>query len=121
MRHPSPALTTDDYHLLSARQKCRLCSGCGPTGWLEWVVPELIFHSACNRHDFDYFIGGGVRERWVADFRFFCRMLGCAGLRVWWYPAAVVYYLAVVVGGRGPFVERRRPATWADLRREVGA
>jgi hypothetical protein len=44
------------YEDLSSYERDHLLNGCGPSA-IE-LVPELIFTDACNRHDFDYLVGG---------------------------------------------------------------
>jgi hypothetical protein len=90
---------------LTPRQKAAICNGAGPKGW-GWAVPDLVFTEPANRHDFDYWLGGGVFARWRADWRFF---RGCMyqAMKRWRFPvlaltlawAALAYWFAVRCGG----------------------
>lgn len=63
----------------------RLCNGIGAAWmpqWARWIIgaicPLLIVISL--PHDIEYEIGGGIRDRWRADWHFLTN-----GLRVAWY------------------------------------
>ncbi|MPN23778.1 hypothetical protein SDC9_171171 [bioreactor metagenome] len=63
----------------------RICNGIGADWFPPWmrqlvgvICPSLIVISL--PHDIEYYLGGGIRDRWVADWHF----LG-NGLRMAWY------------------------------------
>jgi hypothetical protein len=93
-------------------------NGCGPKArglwgkFLNWVVPELLFHRACDCHDFAYAFGAEkedaeeFRER--ADFEFLQHMLEIAERKPWYLRhllrrAAYAYYGSVREFGQEMF------------------
>jgi hypothetical protein len=80
-----------------------ICNGAGPKG-LGWLIPEFWFTAAADRHDFDYWMGGGLTDKLRADVRFYAHsLLGLLDLRWWQIPIGLVlahlYFLAVSVLG----------------------
>lgn len=80
-------------------------NGCG-TPSIE--VPDLGFWEACAAHDYAYWLGGRPHHRLGVDGRFFADMLRASRC-----PrdvgVAIVYFLAVVLGGSRAWVRRPRP------------
>lgn len=95
------------YEDLTPAQKQIICNGCGPMGW-GWLVPEFCFHTAGNRHDFAYWMGGGWGDKLSADLRFLINCLRAALKRPKRRLPALsvlsfVYFGAVLLGGRRSF------------------
>lgn len=64
-----------NYSSLSATEKKIIGKGCGPgVGFLEWLIPDLLFHADCKQHDFYYARGGGLFDKVEADLMFFAYM-----------------------------------------------
>lgn len=86
-------LITDD-----TKRALRLCNGIGAAwmpDWARWIIgaicPLLVVISL--PHDLEYDAGGGVRDRWRADWHFLTN-----GLRVaWYYRSRRAAYQAVVL------------------------
>ena len=123
-------MTVVEYDQLSAEQREWMINGCGP-GALSFLVPDLIFRDACNRHDFDYWRGFTDWHRQDADWRFLQNMLAACDALPWWkrwaYKAAAWRYWAAVrlfgnrrIFGKTPFHYRSGFATWDELRLEMG-
>lgn len=106
-----------EYEELGAWTRELLLNGCGPNS-IEWV-PELIFQPACNRHDFDYIVGGprdmpGGDSSWrlEAEIRFKRNLYALAWEEAsWWsWPwyrwLAWSYYKTTLNLGRNFFVYR---------------
>jgi hypothetical protein len=106
---------------LSPAARALICNGAGPSG-LGWLIPDLWFTEAANRHDFDYWQGGSLTFKVRADVRFWANsLLGLLELRWWQMPVGLVlahvYFLAVSFLGWFAWhwcrpVDRRG---WADL------
>lgn len=115
----TPAPKFDD---LTAEQRAAICNGCGAKGgWFR--PPQLAFGVTCDRHDYDYWCGGGARERLMADATFFGAMVTVAALLpIWRRPghlvAAWLYYRGVRWFGREAFAFGERK-TMDDLEVEV--
>jgi hypothetical protein len=122
------------YEQLTDAERAWMLNGCGPGNFWGKLVPEMIYHAACNRHDFDYWSGLGPRDRYLADRRFLMNMFAAAdvcaalygGFWSWWlknyYHAwARRYYVAVRVLGKKRFAFRDHYGTRADLAREMAA
>jgi hypothetical protein len=100
-----------DYGIISEEEKCVLCNGCGPQNmsWLRPFIPQLVFEEAGNRHDFDYHVGGGYQEYARSNLRFLANCLLSVSNNSPWHSIpyhlvmAVVYYLAVKLGGKASF------------------
>ena len=113
---------------LTAKERAWLCNGCGPKLLIPVdLVPEFVFHAACERHDFDYWRGGSESDRKAADVRFRRAMLdACQRCPGWWSRAwhrwlAWRYYTGVRwLGGRA-FSYRERFGTREDLAREIAS
>ncbi len=106
------------YEDVGPAERGLLFNGCGPQPtrgrWWTWIpVPELAFEEACNRHDFDYLVGGVTdAEREVADKRFYEGMRFVADDQPWFWRwlyrrAAWLYYRAVYRFGHDHFVWRK--------------
>ena len=114
---------TPSYDALSAAMVEQICNGCGGKGG-PVDPPEWRFHDSCQRHDFDYWLGGTEDDRLRADKAFYADMqLACHLRKQWWqrpwyYTMAWVYYRAVRHCGGGYFHYGSR-RTWADLRERM--
>lgn len=66
-----------DFYLdLTEKQRAVYGNGCGPKFlWLDKLIPELCFTSACRHHDFNYDIGGNEKDRKQADDYFLGEMI----------------------------------------------
>jgi hypothetical protein len=116
------------YEDLTPAEKAWMCNGCGPKlGVMPDLVPEFIFHEACQVHDFDYWFGKSARDRKQADQRFLDNMLDLAdGQRSWWSRKwysflAWRYYAGVRSFGAKAFSFRDHYATHDDLVLEMRA
>lgn len=121
------------YDELTDAERAWMVNGCGPgTGFWQRMVPEMVWHEACNRHDFHYWLGFREQDRYLADRRFLRNMLEAANKAAgtgWWsgfrrayYKAwAWRYYWAVRLLGGPTFTRRERYATRDDLEREMAA
>jgi hypothetical protein len=108
------------YCDLSDEQKQLLLNGCGPVGGGGWFVPDMVFHEACNRHDFDYLVGGerdlpdgDSSWRLEAEDRFLENMLIEANKQGWWSRwwykwMAYTYHKATMKFGMGYFKYREK-------------
>ena len=83
---------------LTIEQKDKLCNGWGPKG-AGAVVPEFYLHEYCDEHDFDYWVGGSIVDRWKADFKLLTSGIKAAGWRPDKQLVAFIYWNAVRVGG----------------------
>jgi len=107
------------YYKLTKEQKAILCNGWGPKGGGA-VVPELFLHEPCDRHDFDYWVGGSILDRLKADWR----LLRSGMRKAKWNPAmnaaAMVYFTAVRLCGVICFHygKKRDEADLAELMKE---
>ena len=97
-------------------------NGAGPKG-LGWLVPDFWFRAAADQHDLDYWQGHRLRDKAVADVRFFAgcveaALASAARVRAWRVVArlalCVVYYVAVVLLGWWAFHWRSRRG-WGDI------
>ena len=61
-----------------------MANGCGSSGPLAKLVPELKFHLACNIHDFLYWRGGGEEAKNEANAEFIYHMLLAIKGLPWW-------------------------------------
>lgn len=115
---------------LSAEELAYLSNGCGPKIW-GIKVPDLVFRSDCDRHDFDYWVGFTSADRLKADKRFLQAMLDSAehitgwfasARRVWYRFWAWRYYYAVRLLGKSAFnLDRGRYGNQEDLRQEMAS
>jgi len=96
------------YEDLTEEQIKKWCNGCGPMGW-GWLVPDLIFKLAGNKHDAGYQFGGGWPDKIRVDCAFLGNCLSAAyhelkrRRRYWFYFLSFVYFGAVLLGGRRCF------------------
>lgn len=113
------------YEDLTEWHREMLLNGCGAQrGIKRWFdAPDWVFEEACNRHDFDYRVGG-VRDlpggesmaRHEADVLFLRNMLDAANTAGWWASwwyrtMARSYHRLVVEYGRDAFEYRTRGET----------
>ena len=88
-----------------------LCNGCGPqnAGWARPFIPQFVFKSAGDEHDWDYWVGGGMGDYARANLRFYanCLLAISRFSPMWKWPghlaAAHLYYVLVKVGGELSF------------------
>jgi hypothetical protein len=100
-----------NYEEATAEEIAVLCNGCGPQNmaWLRPFIPQLVFEESGNRHDWDYWEGGGREAYWRANFRFLANCLLSVANNSPWHKVpfhlvmAGVYYLAVKFGGSASF------------------
>jgi hypothetical protein len=56
----------------------RVCNGCGPEGWKGIFIPDDIlgvsFKHSCRIHDFEFWLGGTLRDFDIANERFLKNM-----------------------------------------------
>jgi hypothetical protein len=102
-----------------------LTNGCGPSlRWLKWTlcfVPAGLFEWAGRRHDWDYVVGGTWHDRRRADVRFLANcLLEAADASVWrilpYFCLALLYFVAVKIGGPTCFSYRAVPRTHEEMR-----
>ena len=97
----------------------RISNGCGSAG--TEAVPEFVFRSSCDRHDFYYWMGGTEEDRQRADKQFLedMRADAWATATLWersaYLTAAFNYYLAVRKWGKLSFHYTTQPRSWNDL------
>jgi hypothetical protein len=59
----------------------------------------LFLHEICDEHDFDYWRGGSILDRWKADWKLYSKGSKKAGWNPAKMAAVVTYWTAVRVGG----------------------
>lgn len=113
----------DDFRFdnLSPSARALICNGAGPKG-LGWLIPDLWFKAAADRHDFDYWQGGNLSDKVRADVRFWGNsLLGLLELRWYQMPAGLVlahiYFLAVSLLGwfAWHWCRHAHRRSWSDL------
>jgi len=72
-------------------------------------------HEICDRHDFNYWRGCCEKDRRDADWRFYKAGAKKAGRNPLEQAAALVYYLAVRIGGRMCFYYADKQRDESDL------
>lgn len=87
------------FENLTEAHKAILCNGCGPKGGIGRAVPELFLHEICDRHDFDYWVGGAFMDRWYADWRLLRSGQKLAGWDPAKHSACITYWAAVRLCG----------------------
>jgi hypothetical protein len=113
---PMPML----YSELTPEERAWMCNGCGPK-FGSSAVPDCIFEPACDRHDFDYWLGYTDSDRYQADVFFRSNMLHIVSslsslrARVFYTLLAWFYYAMVRFFGAKVFTYRERYATREDL------
>lgn len=90
------------YRDITEEQKEKICNGCGPKGGIV-PVPDFFMHASCDHHDFNYWIGCTIKDRWKADRQFYAEMRKDAGWNPIKQAIALTYYLAVAAGGAAFF------------------
>ena len=116
-------MTDLKFEDLSREQLDHLVDDCGKPGFLD--VPDFIFSIACQRHDFDYWLGHTKIDRHAADARMYRTMKSAIASepwyrRFWLYPIASTYYWAVRIGSSRFFYYDQRKRTLEDLQEEMG-
>ena len=94
-----------EYWNLSAKDKARLCNGCGTKGLGGLLVPDTLYglsiESACNIHDYQYHRGSTIEDKHEADRTFLNNMIRIieakSGILLRWIRRyrAMSYYTAV--------------------------
>lgn len=81
-------------------------NGCGPTWLPKWFPdgPNGEFKEACNAHDGRYEIGGGILDRFKADWYLFIDAVNSVKhlplrQRLYGYLLAGAYFIAVLLFG----------------------
>lgn len=68
-----------EYWRLSVSARAELTNGCGPSGWKNGLVPDNLLWvdigSACDIHDWMYYVGQTEADREEADRVFLNNML----------------------------------------------
>jgi hypothetical protein len=109
---------------LTQEQKDYLVDDCGKPGFLD--VPDFVFEIACERHDFDYWVGNTKEDRYKADRRMYDTMVEAIKeepwyRRIWLYPVAWTYYIGVRLGSSSFFYYGPRKRTLEDLENEMAS
>ena len=95
--------SSDGYKNLTQEVKDRICNGCGPKGLIDFV-PDTMYGmkicEACDIHDYDYFMGKTIMDKYKADIRFLSNLIilvnrGTIWLRFFRRRRALAYYEAV--------------------------
>lgn len=83
-----------------------LSNGCGPEwlpNWVQVLMFSWMFHTHCEVHDFDYYIGGSWKRRLQCDLSFGAKLLMDAFRN---YAFAIIgtilaptFFLIVLLGG----------------------
>ena len=107
---------------LTPEQKDFLVDDCGKPGVLD--VPDFVFELACERHDFDYYVGHTKQDRYESDRRMYDMMREAISAepwyrRAWLYPVAWTYYAAVRVFSSKYFYYGPEKRTLEDLERDM--
>lgn len=100
----------ESYWTLPPDLKRALTNGCGPSGWLNKLVPDtmwgLVITPVCNIHDYQYAIGRTIEEKEEADRVFLNNLIRWIDanttngiLRRLRYHRAYAYYQAVKLHG----------------------
>lgn len=106
------------YRHLTFAERQVLCNGCGPKG--GWIpVPEFVFTTACNQHDFNYWIGCHKEHRKKADDQFLEEMIYEADGKWKYIILAHIYYRAVRMFGSKCFHHANRQRTKQDLQEYI--
>lgn len=110
------------FESLTKEQKDYLVDDCGKPGFLN--VPDFVFGAACERHDFDYWVGYSKNDRYLADKRMYNTMKGAIKgepwyRRAWLYPVASLYYVTVRALSAPFFYYGSRDRTLEDLLLEM--
>ena len=117
-------MTELKFEDLTTEQRDYLVDDCGKPGFLN--VPDFVFEIACERHDFDYWIGFTKTDRLSADLRMYNAMKEAikheSWYRRWWlYVVANTYYYAVRVGSSPFFHYGTRMRSLEDLEVEMAS
>jgi hypothetical protein len=115
-------MTELNFEDLTPEQKAYLIDDCGKPGVLD--VPDFVFEIACERHDFDYYVGHTKQHRYEADRRMYSLMKAAIRLepwyrRAWLYPIAWTYYTAVRIFSSKYFYYGPEKHTLEDLERDM--
>jgi len=100
-------------------KKARLVNnGCGTAGWKGKLVPDTIYavniKAACLIHDYNYFIGKTLSDKYSADIRFYYNLLDIIEHQTTWKSRflnplrrrrALTYYQAVEFAGKQAFLK----------------
>lgn len=122
MKGPNPKLR---WSSLTEKQQIKVSNGCGPgSGFLEKIVPELLFNASCRQHDFYFRRGGGLLDFFEANVMFYAHMIQSVTShskspwkRFLGFLAASIYVKAVTLFGWilfdfGPY------KTWEEIKKE---
>jgi hypothetical protein len=96
---------------LTAEEQATFGNGCG-AGIFKWV-PELLFNACCRQHDYYYWRGGDVFNKFEADVMFYAHMVKSVNSNYdrWFkkiplFVVATGYFLAVALFGVFAFTWR---------------
>jgi hypothetical protein len=105
-------------------KRAKMVNGCGPEG-AAGLVPDWVYTSACDEHDFLYHVGCTEADRLAADIIFYHAMIRCADeqgswwSRVWYRSIAKWRYYAVRWWASGSFYYADRKQTLKELEAEA--
>jgi hypothetical protein len=111
----------DSYYELGEATKATICSGCGTTGWKGKLVPDDIWGvnitEACQIHDYMYFIGETIEDKYSADRVFLNNMIRLINNKGGWFAwfrryRAVTYYNAVAHFGGPAYWDGKNDKTY---------
>lgn len=110
------------FENLTEAQLDYLVDDCGKPGFLD--VPDFVFEIACQRHDFDYYVGCTSQDRYDADVRMYNTMCEAIELEPWYrrwylYSIAWAYYRAVRLFSSRFFYYGPQKRTLEDLQRHM--
>ncbi len=112
-----------DFNKATTEEIAILCNGCGPqnAGWARPFIPQFVFMQAGDRHDWDYWVGGGLTDYVRANMRFYAGCLMAIAdespIHKWpWHLLmAHLYYVLVKFGG-GLSFRWGRPRTHEEMK-----
>lgn len=117
-----------EFLKLSEFAKSRICNGIGAASGLSKHLPSTIWGLDCSVvgdiHDYDYYVGGTVTDRRIADLVFLhnlyvCINGGCRLLKPVRRWRARVYYAGLRLGGYRHFNFKNDACAAADIGEEV--
>jgi hypothetical protein len=117
-------MTELKFDNLTSDQKNYLVDDCGKPGFLD--VPDFVFEVACERHDFDYWVGCTKDDRYQSDLRMYNAMKKAIKAepwyRRWWlYVVANTYYYAVRIGSSSFFYYGPEKRSLEELEAEMAS
>lgn len=89
---------------LNIREQRTFGDGCGMMAY-GLKTPDFIFGMPCRQHDFYYARGGGLFDKLVADWQFYCFMVKSIRRnhqileQIIYFKLASIYFLVVLITG----------------------